>query len=131
MYHFDVNQILYDARSSKLRCNAILLSIRTHEPPSEEDDCENEEHIAAHMCSKCNQVARSIPGKEDLRTCMVLVQLEINTEVYGRLVVPMAFPVAHATKFAATTTVFLVCPAMLRDIMLMPSVCAAQKLRTM
>lgn len=31
---------------------------------------------------------------------------------------PIALPTAQEIKFAATTTVFFVCPAMFRDIML-------------
>lgn len=41
--------------------------------------------------------------------------------------IPMAFPVAHATKFAATTIDFFVWPATLRDIIERARVCADQK----
>jgi hypothetical protein len=50
--------------------------------------------------------------------------------VGGRMsYLPIALPVAQAMKFAAMTVVFLVWPAMLRDIRERDSVCADQKER--
>jgi hypothetical protein len=52
-------------------------------------------------------------------------------EMEGGWDLPIAFPVAHAMKFAAITTLFFVWPATFRESILMLNVWAAQKLRTM
>lgn len=100
------------------------------------------------MSGEGDEVARGIPGEEDLGTWEFEIFIRflfvfvssffflffLNSGCVFRKKekdLPMAFPAAHATKFIVTATLFLVWPATFRESKLMPRPWAAQKDKTM
>jgi hypothetical protein len=126
MHHIHIHGCSPSSR--KLSLNAIFLRILALQIESEEDKHEDEKDVTAHVCSKSDEVAGFVPGEEDLGAYNTQVSERVKGG--GRKDEPIAFPVAQEMKFAATTTVFLDCPAMLREMRDMATVWAAQKERT-
>jgi hypothetical protein len=126
MHHLLINHTIRPRRRD-LSLQRILLLILSHQVPSEEYDINDQENVTPHMRSKGNEVTGFIVAEENLRAYS---RSEGGAIKWWELNIPIAFPVAHAMKLTATTMVFLVWPAMFRDIMLIPKVWAAQKLST-
>lgn len=100
-----VRQILKGMQVALIRYGFLIaLGVDPLQVPSQKDNDEQQQHVAAHVRGEGNEVSRCIPVQEDLRT----YEVQFHALLAVMKDVPMALPVDHATKFMVTAIDFLV-----------------------
>jgi hypothetical protein len=106
----------------------VLGLVAGDEVEAQEDDDQDQQHVAAHVGGEGDEVARLVGVEEDLGPDGVAGgpgDEVCRNDVSG------CFLCSEEYVLMATQADFFVCPAMLRDSIDMASVCAAQNESTM
>lgn len=93
----------------------ILLLVLHLEVEAQEDHSNGHSGITPKVDAKGYEIPRGVVSQEHLRAYAGLVYVIALGVLY--MCLPIAFPTAHDTNVAATTTDFLVAPPMFRDTM--------------